>query len=51
MDINEPTNSRTLAILIQPIVAEDRKRFIEDAQKAKDMEEVMKNLSRYRTFI
>jgi hypothetical protein len=49
MNINEPNNSRTLAILIQPVIAEDRRAFIRDAESAKDMDEFMQNLQRYRT--
>jgi hypothetical protein len=49
MNINEPANSRTLAILIQPVIAEDRRAFIQDAEKAKDMNEFIQNLQRYRT--
>ena len=49
MNINDPTTSRELAILIQPIVAEDRRKFIRDAENAKDMNEVIRSLSKYRT--
>ena len=49
MNINEPANSRMLAILIQPVIAEDRQKFIRDAESAKDMNEFMQNLQRYRT--
>ena len=47
MNINEPEISRTLAILIQPVVSEDRRKFIAQARKAKDIDsfikQVMKN--------
>jgi hypothetical protein len=49
MNINDPTISRQLAILIQPIVAEDRRKFIRDAENAKDMDEVLRSLPKYRT--
>jgi hypothetical protein len=49
MDINEPANSRTLAILIQPVIAEDRRKFIKAAEDAVDIEAFVKTLSNYRT--
>ena len=49
MDINEPNISRTLAILIQPVIAEDRKKFLKGAERAKDMETFLKTLGNYRT--
>ena len=47
MNINDPTISQTLAVLIQPVVFEDRRRFIADAEKAPDMESFIKGLDRY----
>lgn len=38
-----------LAILIQPVVAEDRRKFIRDAEEAKDMDSFIKTLGNYRT--
>lgn len=49
MNINEPANSRMLAILIQPVIAEDRPKFLRGAQEAKDMESFIKTLDRYLT--
>ena len=49
MNINEPNNSRTLAILIQPVVAEDRRKFIRAAEEAESMEDFMRTLNDYRT--
>lgn len=49
MNINEPGNSRALAILIQPVIAEDRSKFIRDAEKAKDLDSFIKTLNNYRT--
>ena len=49
MNINKPDISRTLAILIQTVIAEDRQKFIEEAEKAANMEAFMKTLSNYRT--
>jgi hypothetical protein len=50
MNINKSEISRTLAILIQPVIAEDRFKFIEAAKKAPDMVAFMKTLGDYRTF-
>lgn len=49
MNINEPANSRMLAILIQPVIAEDRSKFIRGAEEATDMESFIKTLDNYRT--
>ena len=49
MDINEPANSRMLAILIQPVIAEDRRKFIRAAEEAEDMDEFTLTLNNYRT--
>ena len=49
MNINEPGNSRTLAILIQPVVAEDRRKFIQAAEEAESMDAFMLTLNDYRT--
>lgn len=49
MNINEPANSRMLAILIQPVIAEDRRKFIRGAEEAKDMDSFIKTLNDYRT--
>ena len=49
MNINDPDTSRILAILIQPVVAEDRRKFIKAAEKASNMEAFMKTLPDYRT--
>lgn len=49
MDINEASNSRILAILIENVVSRDRSRFIEDAKKAKNMEAFAKGLGSYKT--
>ena len=49
MNINEPNNSRTLAILIQPVIAEDRRKFIRAAEAAPNMEAFMRTLNDYRT--
>ena len=49
MNINEPANSRMLAILIQPVIAEDRRKFIQGAEDAKSMDEFIKTLDKYRT--
>lgn len=48
MNINKPDTSRTLAKLIQMIVFEDRERFIEDAKKAKSLEQFAKTIGKYR---
>jgi hypothetical protein len=49
MNINEPGNSRMLAILIQPVIAEDRRKFIRAAEDAESMDEFMLTLNDYRT--
>lgn len=49
MNINEPAISRTLAILIQPVIAEDRRKFIRGAEEAKDMDSFIRTLDQYRT--
>lgn len=49
MNINEPANSRMLAILIQPVVAEDRRKFIQGAEEASDMDAFIESLDQYRT--
>jgi hypothetical protein len=48
MDINEPSTSRTLAVLIQSIVFEDRAKFLSDAQEAESMETFMEGMSKYK---
>jgi hypothetical protein len=50
MNINDPAISRMLAILIQPVVAEDRRRFVEGAEQAEDMDSFIESLDEYRTF-
>lgn len=42
MNINEPTNSRILAELIQSVPGDERMDFIASAKKAKDMEAFIK---------
>lgn len=42
MNINEPTNSRILAELIQDVPGDERMDFIDMARKAKDMESFIK---------
>jgi hypothetical protein len=42
MNINEPTNSRILAELIQVIPGDERMDFIAEARKAKDMDSFIK---------
>lgn len=49
MNINEPAISRTLAILIQPVIAEDRRKFIRGAEEAKDLNSFIKSMVDYRT--
>ena len=49
MNINEPANSRMLSILIQPVIAEDRRKFIRGAEDAKDLDSFIKTLDKYRT--
>jgi hypothetical protein len=49
MNINDPAISRMLAILIQPVVAEDRRRFIEGAEQAEDMDSFIESLDEYET--
>jgi hypothetical protein len=49
MNINDPAISRMLAILIQPVVAEDRRRFIEVAEQVDDMESFLETLDAYGT--
>jgi len=49
MNINDPAISRMLAILIQPVVAEDRRRFIEGALRAEDMDAFIESLDEYET--
>jgi hypothetical protein len=51
MNIKSPKISRLLAELIQPVIVEDRKRFIEDAQRAKNMGEFLKNYKTYKKFM
>lgn len=38
MDINEPNNSRQLAILIQGLSPDERTEFLKEARRSKDME-------------
>jgi hypothetical protein len=49
MNINEPANSRMLAILIQPVVSEDRSKFIRGAEEAEDMDSFIETLDNYKT--
>jgi tagatose-1,6-bisphosphate aldolase non-catalytic subunit AgaZ/GatZ len=49
MNINDPAISRMLAILIQPVVAEDRRRFVYDAEQAEDMDSFIESLDEYET--
>jgi len=49
MNINEPTTSRQLSILIEPVLAEERRRFLQDAREAEDMESFMSGLNKYKT--
>ena len=51
MNIDEPKVSRLLANLIQPVESGYRRRFIEDAQKAKNMKEFLKNYKTYNRFM
>lgn len=48
MNINDPKISRMLAILIQPVVAEDRRKFIQSAEQAADMGSFVKTFKDYR---
>lgn len=48
MDINEPTISRMLAVLIQSVEFDDRAQFIKDAQEAKSMEAFMEGSGKYK---
>lgn len=48
MDINEPTTSRMLAVLIQSIDFDDREKFIKDAQEAESMETFMEGSGKYK---
>lgn len=47
MNINEPTISRMLAILIQPVEAKERRRFIRDAESSPDLETFIRSLNEY----
>lgn len=49
MNINEPGNSRSLAILIQEVIAEDRRKFIQGAENAESIEAFISTLNNYRT--
>lgn len=51
MDISKPSISRLLAELIQPIEPEDQRKFIEDAQKAKNMKEFLGKYKNYKKFM
>jgi hypothetical protein len=51
MNIEEPKVSRLLANLIQPIESGYRRRFIEDAQKAKNMKEFLGKYKNYKKFM
>ncbi|MBD2428247.1 hypothetical protein [Phormidium sp. FACHB-1136] len=51
MDIGKPKISRLLAELIQPIEPEDRRRFIEDAKEAKDMEAFLEKYKTYKKYM
>jgi hypothetical protein len=42
MDINEPNNSRQLAILIQGLRPDEKTEFLKEARRAKDMESFIK---------
>jgi hypothetical protein len=48
MDIHNPRTSRRLAILIQPVAASDRTRFISDAEKASDMKAFLAKYANYK---
>lgn len=50
MNINEPTISRILAILIKNIDIEDRRTFLNDAEKSANMEEFISGMSKYKTY-
>ena len=49
MNINDPTTSRTLAVLIQPVSFNDREKFLEDAEKAPNMDSFIRSINKYRT--
>lgn len=49
MNINDPTISRILAVLIQPVLFEDRRKFVEDAEKATNMDSFVQGINRYKT--
>ncbi len=51
MNINDPTISRILAVLIQPVLFEDRSKFIENAEKAPNMESFIRGINRYKTIL
>ena len=42
MDINEPNNSRQLAIFIQGLDPDEKIEFIKEAKRAKDMDSFIK---------
>jgi hypothetical protein len=48
MNIADPAISRLLAVLVQPIHAQDRLRFIKDSQKVKNFKEFLKLYKTYR---
>ena len=46
MNIQDPDTSRILAILIQPVKAEDRREFIKRAEAAPDMDSFIDSLGK-----
>lgn len=49
MNINDPTTSRILAILIRNLEGDEWARFREDAAKAKNIDEFIKGMGKYKT--
>jgi hypothetical protein len=48
MNINDPTTSQILAILIQNVDAPDREKFRQDAREAANMDVFIKGLGKYK---
>lgn len=48
MNINDPTTSQILAVLIQNVDGPDRQKFIEDAKDAANMDVFIKGLGKYK---
>lgn len=49
MNINDPTISRILAILIEDLDLPSRAKFIRDAESSPNMKEFVKGLDSYKT--